>query len=160
MSIPTRRSVCRYNFYRQVSNPPTVTLSFSMETPIDPPSGSESTGATDGLLVRKVLAGDRKAYDELVRKYQRQAIAVSYRLLGNTQDALEVTQDAFLKGFTSLDTLQKPEAFGGWLMRIVSNLSLNYRRSREVRQQGQLPLDDLFGERSGDATDSAGGGSE
>src|SRR3954454_18220307 len=115
---------------------------------------------SDGQLVQQVLAGQRKGFDELVTRYQRQAIAVSYRLLGNTQDAMEVTQDAFLKAFTSLDSLQKPEAFGGWLMRIVSNLSLNYRRSRKIRQQ--LPLDDALGpaasaEQSGGAT---GAGSE
>ena len=79
----------------------------------------------------------------MIRRYQRLAVAVSYRLLGNSHDSLEVTQDAFLKAFTSLASLQKPEAFGGWLMRIVSNLSLNYRRSRKTR--AQLPLDDLLG---------------
>lgn len=114
---------------------------------------------SDGTLVRQVLAGERKAFDDLIVRYQRQAVAVSYRLLGNTNDALEVSQDAFLKSFTSLDTLQKPEAFGGWLMRIVSNLSLNYRRSRKVRSQ--LPLDDLLGGGEGTASpDSKGGGSE
>src|SRR5512133_3992013 len=101
-----------------------------------------SSSPTDGHLVEQVLAGQRQAFDELIVRYQRQAVAVSYRLLGNSQDALEVTQDAFLKAFTSLSTLQKPEAFGGWLMRIVSNLSLNYRRSRKTRSQ--LPLDDLL----------------
>jgi RNA polymerase sigma-70 factor, ECF subfamily len=114
---------------------------------------------TDGLLVRRVLGGERGAFDELIRRYQRQAVAVSYRLLGNTQDALEVTQDSFLKAFTSLGSLQKPDAFGGWLMRIVSNLSLNYRRSRKVRSQ--LPLDDLLGASNPQQTDSStGGGSE
>src|SRR5882724_13109336 len=102
-----------------------------------------AVGPTDGQLVAQVLSGQRKAFDVLIRKYQRQAVAVSYRLLGNTHDALEVTQDAFLKAFTSLATLQKPEAFGGWLMRIVSNLSLNFRRGRKNKQQ--LPLDDLLG---------------
>src|SRR6478736_7655059 len=110
--------------------------------------GSEATdkgggGPSDGQLVEQTLSGNRAAFDELIRRYQRQAVAVSYRLLGNTNDALEVTQDAFLKGFTSLATLQKPEAFGGWLMRIVSNLSLNFRRGRKNKQQ--LPLDDLLG---------------
>jgi RNA polymerase sigma-70 factor (ECF subfamily) len=99
---------------------------------------------TDGQLVTQTLAGDRGAFDELIRRYQRQAVAVSYRLLGNSHDAMEVTQDAFLKGYSSLATLQKPEAFGGWLMRIVSNLSLNYRRGRKVRKS-QLPLDDVLG---------------
>ena len=103
----------------------------------------DDASPTDGQLVTRTIDGDRKAFDELIVRYQRQAVAVSYRLLGNTQDALEVTQDAFLKAFTSLASLQKPEAFGGWLMRIVSNLSLNYRRGRKNKQQ--LPLDDLLG---------------
>ena len=80
---------------------------------------------------------------------------MSYRLLGNTQDALEVTQDAFLKAYSSLSSLQKPEAFGGWLMRIVSNLSLNYRRRRKIRTQ--LPLDDLMGPADAQQADAAGG---
>jgi RNA polymerase sigma-70 factor (ECF subfamily) len=66
-----------------------------------------------------------------------------------------VTQDAFLKAYSSLASLQKPEAFGGWLMRIVSNLSLNYRRSRKTR--AQLPLDDLLGPTDAQQTDAAGG---
>jgi len=125
----------------------------SQAQPADP-----ATGPPDGELVQRSLKGDRPAFDELIRRYQRQAVAVSYRLLGSTHDALEVTQDAFLKAFASLSTLQKPEAFGGWLMRIVSNLSLNYRRSRKTRRQ--LPLDDLLGPTDAGQTDTAGGGSE
>jgi RNA polymerase sigma-70 factor (ECF subfamily) len=120
--------------------------------------GPPTAGPTDGQLVTTCLAGNRKAFDELIRRYQRQAVAVSYRLLGNSQDALEVTQDAFLKAFTSLDTLQKPEAFGGWLMRIVSNLSLNYRRSRKTRTA--VPLAEVLAPQTGESTEAHGGGSE
>ena len=140
-----------------------------MEPPADPPQSARNNGGrrdlppelpTDGTLVEQVLGGRRQAFDELVHRYQRQAVAVSYRLLGNSHDALEVTQDAFVKAFSSLAMLQKPEAFGGWLMRIVSNLSLNYRRSRRTRQQ--LPLDDLLGptEASQQAAAQTGGGSD
>jgi RNA polymerase sigma-70 factor (ECF subfamily) len=104
--------------------------------------------------VRKALADDRGAFGELVRRYQKQAVAVAYRLLGNAHDALEVTQDAFLKGYSSLSTLQKPEAFGGWLMRIVSNLSLNFRRSRKTRRQ--IGLDELAGAPEAGQADAAG----
>lgn len=97
---------------------------------------------SDGQLVEQALAGRKPAFDELVRRYQRQAVAVSYRFLGSAHDAAEVTQDAFLKAYSSLQSLEEPDAFRGWLMRIVSNLSLNYRRSRKVRQQRSL--DDLF----------------
>ena len=125
----------------------------------DPNRNPAETGPSDGQLVTRTIAGDRPAFDELIVRYQRQAVAVSYRLLGNAQDALEVTQDAFLKSYASLATLQKPEAFGGWLMRIVSNLSLNYRRSRKLRTQ--LPLDDCLGPTDTNQADAGtAGGSE
>ena len=120
--------------------------------------GTPVDGPSDGQLVTQAIAGNRKAFDDLIRRYQRQAVAVSYRLLGNSQDSLEVTQDAFLKAFTSLDTLQKPQAFGGWLMRIVSNLSLNYRRSRKTRTA--VPLAEVLAPQSGESTEAHGGGSE
>ena len=110
---------------------------------------------TDGDVARRAVAGDRSAFDELIRRYQRQAAAVAYRLLGNSADSLEVTQDAFLKAYKSLPTLQKPDAFGGWLLRIVSNLSLNYRRSRKHRKQ--LPLDDLLGTADSGGSETPGG---
>src|SRR5258706_6415512 len=120
--------------------------------------GREDGGPSDEQLVTKCMAGDRRSFDELIKRYQRQAVAVSYRLLGNSQDALEVTQDAFLKAYSSIKTLQKPGAFGGWLMRIVSNLSLNYRRSRKLRQQ--LPLDDCLGPTEAGAAEGGAGASE
>jgi len=118
----------------------------------------EDGSPSDEQLVSKVMAGDRRSFDELIKRYQRQAVAVSYRLLGNSHDALEVTQDAFLKAYSSIKTLQKPGAFGGWLMRIVSNLSLNYRRSRKLRQQ--LPLDDCLGLGESGASEGGAGASE
>jgi RNA polymerase sigma-70 factor, ECF subfamily len=118
----------------------------------------EALSPSDEQLVSKCMAGDRRSFDELIKRYQRQAVAVSYRLLGNSHDALEVTQDAFLKAYSSIRTLQKPGAFGGWLMRIVSNLSLNYRRSRKLRSQ--LPLDDCLGPTEGGRTDGGAGASE
>jgi RNA polymerase sigma-70 factor (ECF subfamily) len=105
------------------------------------PTPAEKSRLSDGNLVRQTRNGDRSAFNELFVRYQRPAVAVAYRLLGNVHDAMEVTQDAFLKAFTNLPMLQQAEAFGGWLMRIVSNLSLNFRRSRKTRNA--LALDDL-----------------
>lgn len=105
------------------------------------PQASQPAEPSDSVLVRQAQAGDGQAYGELIRRYQRRAVAVSFRLLGHSHDALEVTQDAFMKGFRSLGTLQNPDAFAGWMLRIVSNLSLNYRRSRKSRSA--MPLDEL-----------------
>src|SRR5687768_16184035 len=122
----------------------------------DPSIAGRIDSPPDGQLVGDTLAGNRKAFDQLINRYQRQAVAVSYRLLGNSHDALEVTQDAFLKAFSSLSTLQKPDAFGGWLMRIVSNLSLNYRRSRKTRAQQQT-LDDVVSSVEARPAENVGG---
>lgn len=100
------------------------------------PGGSPAV--TDGPDVRRALAGDRGAFDVLVRRYQRQAASLAYQRLGNSDDAAEVVQDAFLKCFRSLDTLQNPDAFGGWLLRTVSNLALNFRRGRRLRKNPGL----------------------
>lgn len=112
----------------------------------DSPSGlprtDDSSTAADEVLVRSAIDGDREAFDTLVRRYQNAAVSVSYRLLGNRSDAVEIVQDAFLKAFQSLQSLERPAAFGGWLMRIVSNLSLNRRRGRHLRKGASLDDED------------------
>lgn len=85
----------------------------------------------DAVDVAATLEGRLDAFDQLVERYQRRAVSVSFRLLGNIQDAQDVCQRAFVKAFKSLATLKEQDRFGAWLMRIVSNLSLNYRRDRK-----------------------------
>jgi RNA polymerase sigma-70 factor (ECF subfamily) len=98
------------------------------------PNGQPDDSARqDAELVARTLAGEQEAFNQLVGKYERQAMAVSYRLLNQVADAQEVVQDALLKAYRALDTLENPHVFGSWLLRIVSNLSLNYRRSRARR---------------------------
>jgi RNA polymerase sigma-70 factor (ECF subfamily) len=91
-----------------------------------------------GRWVQAARKGDLGAFDQLVRVYQRRASAVAYRLLNNIDDAMEVTQDAFMKAYESLATLSQPNQFGPWFMRIVSNLALNKRRARALRTTASL----------------------
>ncbi|MFP4354569.1 MAG: RNA polymerase sigma factor [Phycisphaerae bacterium] len=101
----------------------------------------DSTSTSDGDLVKAVLRGELSAFDELVRRYQRQAVAVAYRKLNNREDALEISQDAMLKAYDKLDSLHNHDRFGSWLLRIVSNLSLNRRRSRALRKTASLDIE-------------------
>ncbi|MFH1748499.1 MAG: sigma factor, partial [Planctomycetota bacterium] len=87
---------------------------------------------SDEELVQLTCAGQRDAFDPLVERYQRRATAVAYRLLGNLHDALEVCQEAFVRAYRHLHSLEDGRRFGSWLLRIVTNLSLNFRRSRAV----------------------------
>jgi RNA polymerase sigma-70 factor (ECF subfamily) len=97
----------------------------------------------DAALVEAVRAGRRAAFDELVERYQRRTVSVAYRLLGNLHDALEVCQEAFIRAYRNLDSLEDGERFGSWLLRIVTNLSLNFRRDRAVGGQ-RVSLDDCI----------------
>ena len=109
-----------------------------MSNPVDNVAGADLPEGQIELWVRQAQRGDLPAFDALVRRFQRQAVGVAYRLLNNMDDAMEVSQDALLKSFDKLKTLSKPSQFGPWLMRIVSNLALNRRRSRALRAAAPL----------------------
>ncbi|HSW46975.1 MAG TPA: sigma-70 family RNA polymerase sigma factor [Phycisphaerae bacterium] len=119
--------------------------------PVGQPLFTDESARRDAAWVAAVLAGDRDAFGKLVRAYERVAVATAYRLLNNSADAQEVTQDAFLKAYRALSRLKDPRRFGPWLLRIVSNLSLNARRSR---RSGIVALDEQQG------LDEAAGGRE
>lgn len=107
------------------------------------PIFTEDTGQRDAAWVRAAVAGDTQAFGRLVDAYQRPAVSKAYRLLGNSDDAAEVVQEAFLRAYRALKRLKEPSRFGPWLMRIVSNLSLNARRSR--KSAGTLTLEEERG---------------
>lgn len=95
--------------------------------------GVQVLDSQEVALVRRAQRGDAAAFGELVRLHQRRVVSVAYRLLGNTEDARDVGQDALVKAFRSLSQLDDPARFGSWLMRITTNLALNFRRSRSLR---------------------------
>ena len=97
-----------------------------------------TTPPAEVALVQRARDGDSDAFAALVKRYQRRAVSVAYRLLGNIEDASDVSQDAFVRAFRHLSQLDDPSRFGAWLMRVVSNLALNYRRSRKLRMASSL----------------------
>lgn len=75
--------------------------------------------------------GDKAALDELFRRYRAVAYRVAYRLLGREADALDAVQDGFVKALTNLDRFRGHSSFKTWLLRIVSNASLDLGRQRK-----------------------------
>jgi RNA polymerase sigma-70 factor (ECF subfamily) len=104
------------------------------------PGASEPAG--DGELVRATIDGELWAFERLVTRYQRRATARAWRLLNDREDAMEVTQDAFLKAYDNLRSLTRPDRFGPWLLRIVTNQALNRRRYRALRKGPSLDAAD------------------
>ena len=86
-------------------------------------------------------AGDRQAFDRLVELYQRRALAVASRLLGNIDEAMDVSQEALIRAYKALNQLSDHRKFGPWLMRIVTTQALNYRR--KTRKHRHLSLTDF-----------------
>ncbi|MBK9336027.1 MAG: sigma-70 family RNA polymerase sigma factor [Lewinellaceae bacterium] len=82
-------------------------------------------------LIRQTIAGDHLAYTTLVRRYERMVFGLAFQMLGNREDALEVTQDAFLKAFRFLSGYRGESRFSTWLYRIARTSAINYlRRAR------------------------------
>ena len=84
-------------------------------------------------LVRKAQAGDKAAFDLLVRKYQSKIISLVSRYLGNNGDVQDVAQDAFIKAYTALPGFRGEAAFYTWLYRIAVNSAKNYLMARGRR---------------------------
>jgi RNA polymerase sigma-70 factor (ECF subfamily) len=87
----------------------------------------------DAQLVARVRAGDRAAFDAIVKQYMRQAFQLAYRVVNHREDAEDLVQESFLAAYQYLDSYDATRPFGPWLMRIVMNRGANLRRSRARR---------------------------
>lgn len=87
-------------------------------------------------LVRQAQLGDRDAFGELVKLYESAVFAVVFRRLRNRSEAIELTQEVFLRAMRKIGQLREPESFVGWLKRIAVRMSINraVRRPREAVQ--------------------------
>jgi RNA polymerase sigma-70 factor (ECF subfamily) len=96
----------------------------------------------DRALVRKYLGGERMAGDELVDRYHRSVFNVALRMLGNVQDAEDVTQTVFGNAFAALDSYDPKYRFFSWIYRMTVNESLNTlkRRRNVVSLDGSIDV--------------------
>lgn len=97
--------------------------------------GREDAVDPDLEAVRKARKGDRAAYEELVLRHQKRAFNVAYRILGDYDEAMDITQDAFIQAYRSLAGFRMESRFIRWLLTITVNLCRNRlkywkRRSR------------------------------
>jgi len=92
----------------------------------------------DTALISDCKRGDRKALETLVRRYEKPIYNAAYRMLGNPDDAADITQIAFLKVFENLDRYDPKFKFFSWIYRIAVNESINFLK----RRGHQEPFDD------------------
>ena len=118
----------------------------SRENPLDEKRGkgeipgpredhSTETRAEDAEIIRLCLDGDKESFRVLVERYQKRAFWVAFNLLGNAEEAKDVTQDAFVRAFRSLDRFDFSKNFYTWFYKIVTNLAIDRLRRRAVARQ-------------------------
>jgi RNA polymerase sigma-70 factor (ECF subfamily) len=94
----------------------------------------------DQLLVERAQRGDRRAFDLLVLKYQQKIVKLVMRYVRDPTEALDVSQEAFVKAYRALPRFRGDSAFYTWLYRIAINTSKNYLASLQ-RKPAVLDLD-------------------
>lgn len=112
-----------------------------------------STERSDDELVRATLAGEREAFDVLVERYQGKIYNVALGITGRPEDALDVTQNAFLNAYDHLDRFDDSYRFFSWIYRIGLNEALRLIRDR---RESSLPDMDLPSPSAGPETTMRG----
>lgn len=87
--------------------------------------------AEDRALVDAARAGDHDAFRQLFERYHRRAFSLAYGMLHNTDDALDIVQEGFIKAHRYLDKFQGTSSFYTWFYRIVMNLAIDHIRKHK-----------------------------
>jgi RNA polymerase sigma-70 factor, ECF subfamily len=96
----------------------------------------EVMGPDESFLIARARRGDPSAFEEIVRLYQRRVYGVALRIVRAHDVADDVTQEAFLRAWRSLDRFELGRPFGPWVCRIAANLAVNHVRSPRAREEG------------------------
>lgn len=106
---------------------------------------NSSQKLTDQVLVERVQAGDKSAFDLLVKRYQHKIIGLIGRYVQDQSETLDVAQETFIKAYKALESFRGESAFYTWLYRIATNTAKNYLVTRNRRPPGtDIDIDDVL----------------
>jgi RNA polymerase sigma-70 factor (ECF subfamily) len=115
---------------------------------------SENLSAfADGDLVTQAVAGREDGFEELVRRYQRPIAAYVYRMVGDYEAALDLTQEVFIKVYNSLRRYRPEFKFSTWIYKIAHNAAVDHLRRYGTRGGGGGAARALTGEFDGEQYD-------
>ncbi len=106
------------------------------------PKDSGSTKSEDILLIERSKKGDLSAFDDLVRRYEKQIYSYAYRMTQNYDDANDIAAEAFIKAYQAIDKFRGDSNFSTWLFRIVTNIYLDKRK--RTKTHVNIPLDEYI----------------
>ncbi len=85
---------------------------------------------SDEDLAYKAIYGDKQAFAELVKRYEKAIFAFAHRMVGNREDARDIAQEAFLKAYRAIATFKANNRFSPWLYAIANNLCIDFLRRK------------------------------
>jgi RNA polymerase sigma-70 factor, ECF subfamily len=106
---------------------------------------------SDAELIRRVLAGERERFAELVARYQGGLFRHALGMVGDPDAAADLAQDSLVKAYTRLDSCNDPDRFAAWLFRILRNRCRDWLKNRrqhtvELRDDAHTAADDPAGQ--------------
>jgi RNA polymerase sigma-70 factor (ECF subfamily) len=106
--------------------------------PIAPAFAQDFASANDSDLVATAINGLEGSFEELVRRYQRPISAYVYRMVGNYESALDLTQEIFIKVYASLRKYRSEFKFSTWIYKIAHNAAVDHLRRSSTREQSLI----------------------
>jgi RNA polymerase sigma-70 factor (ECF subfamily) len=114
-------------------------MSMSVALEADARQAAADKRSEEHSLVRKAQAGDRLAFEELVRRYDRDVLRLALNLVHKPEDARDIYQESFLRVYRNLHRFRFECSFYTWLYRITTNVALDYLRRRTSHREDQAP---------------------
>src|SRR6266480_162759 len=110
---------------------------------VEPMTVKDHSSADDPTLVRAAQQGDMVAFEELVARHRDKIYARAFSMMRNEEEAIDLSQEAWVKGWQRLKQFQGEAKFGTWMTRIVINLCLDQlRRHKRQRAESIEQLDE------------------
>ena len=107
-------------------------------SPLTPAITQNLASANDTDLVASAVVGVEGSFEELVRRYQRPISAYVYRMVGNYESALDLTQEIFIKVYNSLRRYRSEFKFSTWIYKIAHNSAVDHLRRSATREQSLI----------------------
>src|SRR5881394_4122779 len=95
---------------------------------------TQSPELDDRELVRTIRSGDSDAFEQLVRRKTTKVYSLCYRIIGNAEDAKDISQLVFIKLWENLEKYDAKYAFDTWLYRMVTNVAIDFLRNKQSRE--------------------------
>jgi len=92
-------------------------------------------------LLKAAKKGNREAYGSIVKRYMKTAYFIALGFVSNQQDALDVSQEAFIRAFRKIKTFDTDKPFFPWFYRLMRNLCMDFLKRKQRRKE--IPLEDI-----------------